>query len=81
MHPYFWNNLHFGWGGFLWFGIIFLLLSGMGYWRHTYAAHRRHRLVVPAQKDALEVVNERYVRGEITREQFAQRRRSNRYFR
>jgi uncharacterized membrane protein len=80
MHPYFWNNGYFGWDGFLWFGIV-LLLSSLGYWRHTSAAHRRNRLRVPAQKDALDILSERYARGGITREQFAQQRRSNRYFR
>ena len=81
MHPYFWNNGYFGSDWFLWFGIIFLLLSSLGYWRHASAAHKTHRLRVPAQKDALDMLSERYARGEITREQFAQRRRSNRYFR
>jgi putative membrane protein len=70
MQHYFWNDWYFGWGWFLWFGIIFLLFSSMGNWRYTYAAHRKYGL--PQQKEALDILNERYASGEITREQFAQ---------
>ena len=72
MHPYFWNNWYFGWGWFLWFGIIFLLFSSMGNWRYTYAAHRKYGLGVAPRKEALDILNERYASGEITREQFVQ---------
>ncbi|MEO9078859.1 MAG: SHOCT domain-containing protein [Rhodanobacter sp.] len=72
MHPYFWNHLYFGWGWFLWVGIIFLLFSTIGNWRYTYAAHRKYGAGLPVHKEALEILSERYACGEITREQFAQ---------
>ncbi len=70
MQHHFWNHLHFGWGWFLWFGVIFLLFSVMGNWRYTYAAHRKHR--VYRSNDAQEILNERYAGGEITRQEFSQ---------
>ena len=44
----------------------------MGSWRYTYAAHRKYGLGVAPQKEALDILNERYAGGEITREQFVQ---------
>lgn len=40
-HPY-WNDWYFGWGWFLWFGILFLLFSSIGNWGYTYRAHRKY---------------------------------------
>ncbi len=70
MQHYFWNDWYLGWGWFLWLGIMLLLFSGMGNWRYTYAAHRKFGQ--PVLKDALDILNERYARGQITREQFHQ---------
>ena len=72
MHTYFWNDWYFGWGWVLWFGIIFLLFSSWGNWRYTYAAHRKYGLAPPVHKEAIDILNERYARGEVTREQFVQ---------
>jgi putative membrane protein len=67
-HPY-WNDWYFGWGWFLWFGIFFLLFSSLGNWRYSYSAHRRYDQL--AGKDAADILNERYARGEITHEELA----------
>jgi putative membrane protein len=71
MHSYFMTNGYFGWGWFLWFAFIFLLFSSLGNWRYTYAAHRKYGLGVLPQKEALDILNERYARGEITRDEFS----------
>jgi putative membrane protein len=64
-HPY-WNDWYFGWGWFLWFGIIFLLFSSIGNWGYSYRAHQRFGQL--SGKDAFDILNERYARGEIARE-------------
>jgi putative membrane protein len=67
-HAY-WNDWYFGWGWLLWFGFIFLLFSSVGNWGYAYRAHRRFGEL--GGKDALDILNERYARGEITHEQLA----------
>jgi putative membrane protein len=64
-HPY-WNDWYFGWGWILWFAIMFLMFSSIGNWGYTYRAHRKYG-DLPA-KDALDILNERYARGEITQD-------------
>jgi len=65
-HAY-WNDWYFGWGWFLWFGLIFLFMSSIGNWGYTYSAHRRYGQL--PGKDASDILNARYARGEITREE------------
>ena len=64
-----WNDWYFSWGWFLWFGLVFLLLSSIGNWGYSYRAHRRFGQL-PGQ-DALDILNARYARGEISGEQLA----------
>lgn len=66
-HPYV-NDWLFGWGWLLWLGFIVLVFSALGNWGYTYRAHRKYDC--PPRKDAIDSLNERYARGEITREQY-----------
>ena len=68
-HAY-WNDWYSGWGWFLWFGIMVLVFSSAGNWRYTYRVHRSYG--TPPRKEALDILNERYARGEITLEEHGQ---------
>jgi len=63
------NDWYFGWGWLLWFGFIFLMFSSLGNWGYTYRAHRKFD---GTRREAIDILNERYARGDITREQFTQ---------
>lgn len=69
IHNY-WNDWYFGWGWVLWFGFIFLMFSSFGNWGYTYRAHRKYD--EQPRERAFDILNERYARGEMTREQYAQ---------
>lgn len=56
------------WIWILYLGFTFLLLSSIGSWGYTYRAHRRFDGLQP--KGARYILDERYARGEITREQY-----------
>jgi putative membrane protein len=62
------NDWYFGWGWFLWLGFIFLMISSMGNWGYTYRAHRKYD--GQSGRNAIDILNERYARGEVTRDQF-----------
>jgi putative membrane protein len=70
MHGYYWNDWYAGWGWFLWFGMIFLIFSGFGNWGYTYQAHRLYRGGF-SDKDAFDILSERYAKGEINRDEFS----------
>jgi putative membrane protein len=63
------NDGYMGWGWILWIGFIFLMFSSVGNWGYTYSAHRRFS--GQPRKDALDILNERYARGEIDRGEFS----------
>jgi putative membrane protein len=62
------DNWYFGWGWMLWLLFVFLMFSSIGNWGYTYRAHRKY----DGQRgsNAIDIVNERYARGDVTREQF-----------
>ena len=62
------NGLYFGWGWALWVGFIILMFSSFGNWGYTYRAHRKYDGA--PRPAAVDILNERYARGEITRDQY-----------
>ena len=69
MSSYVSNDGYAAWGWFLWVGVLLLIFASVGNWRYTYRAHRKYEDRFP-RKSAIEILNERYVRGEIRQEQF-----------
>jgi len=70
MPHYYWNDWYFSWGWFLWFAVIFLIVSGFGHWGYTYRTHRNYG--PQPRKEALDILNERYARGEIKLDEYKQ---------
>jgi putative membrane protein len=71
MAHYYWNDWYFGWGWLLWVGFMILIFSGIGNWGYTYRAHRKYGL---RGSGALDILSERYARGEITRQEYTQQK-------
>lgn len=68
MHTYA-NDWFLGLHWLLWLGLIFLLFSGLGNWGYTYRAHRKYDL---PRRTARDILDERYARGDLTREQYGE---------
>jgi putative membrane protein len=69
MSHYYWNDWYSAWGWFLWFGIVFLMISSFGNWGYTYQAHRKYGEGY-FRKDLMDILNERYARGLIQSEEY-----------
>ena len=63
------NGFYSGWGWVFWIGFMLLMFSGFGNWGYTYRAHRRLEDIYP-KKGAIDILNERYARGEIKYEEY-----------
>lgn len=62
------GDWYFGWGWFLWLGFIIMMFSSFGNWGYTYRVHRK--VGGADRKEAIDILNERYARGDVTRVQY-----------
>jgi putative membrane protein len=62
------GDWYFGWGWFLWLGFIVIMFSSFGNWGYTYRVHRK--VGGSDRKEAIDILNERYARGDVTRVQY-----------
>jgi uncharacterized membrane protein len=71
MMQHYWNDGFVGLGWVLWLGFVVLIFSGIGNWGYSYSAHRKYDL---PRNGARSILDERYARADITREQYLQLR-------
>lgn len=57
------------WTWILWAGLMMLFFSNIGTWGYTYRAHRRFDGFAFGN-DAIELLSQRYAKGEIQRDEF-----------
>lgn len=57
----------FGWTWLLWIGFMIIVFSSFGNWGYTYRLHRRYGT---APSGALDILDERYARGDIARDEY-----------
>lgn len=62
------GNGAFDWSWFLWIGFMIIVFSSFGNWGYTYRLHRRYGTTTSG---ALDILDERYARGEIARDEYA----------
>ncbi len=56
-----------GWGWFVWIALMLFVFSSFGSWGYTYRIHRR---LYGSTSKSIDILNERYAKGEITAEEF-----------
>lgn len=70
MYHYYWNADIPAGGWILLFGIVLLLFSSIESWCYSYRAHQQYG--TQPRKKAVDILNERYVRGEMNQEEYGQ---------
>jgi putative membrane protein len=60
-------------GGFMW--LLWILIAAAVFYAVVTLGRRSRTTVDPAQESALDILNKRYAKGEITKEEFEERKR------
>lgn len=68
MNSTYWSDWYIAWGWLLWFGMIFLLITGIGNWGYSYNLAQKTKYI--PGKDPLDILLDRYVRGEIEESEY-----------